>query len=368
MTSQIADAAADAAEALPATEPALEPIEVELPPENPEPAPAAKVEEKPPEPVIKRPGRPINERIQTLVNDKSTLMQQLDEERRRSAQLAESLQAREQELSGAQLRQMELHKARLTSDAERARQEYEQAYREQDPKKQADATAKLARTESGLADVEAWEARAQAAPQPQAKPQPQAQPQPQQRPAPPPVLEPETASWIEQNPWFQMSVNGQRNPEFDQSMHLTAVAYSSRLEEKLRREGRTDEIGSPEYFAEIDQHMAKEFPERYEQAEETPVVQTTRVGSPVAPATRSQPNTTGKANGGKVLAQLSGEQRAIADSLRSSGALVYSANHPKAQANPTLRGQRMSRDDAYIEYGIQIRRDKADQAQRRANQ
>ncbi len=355
----LAQAAAETIEGLPSGQTPPEPVNVELPPEDGQSLPEKKETEAAPQ---KR-GRPTNERIATLVGDKRSLMQELETERRRSAELAASLQAKEQELTAGQVRQMELHKARLTSEAERARNDYEAAFNAQDPKKQADATAKLARSESGLADVEAWEARNKTErPEPQQREQPQQQ---QQRPQP--QVDPATATWMTENPWFQPG-----SAEFDRSMHLTAVAYAARVEDRMRAEGREKEIAGTEYWDDINQYMAREFPDRYDMPDEpeTKVAPAQRASSPVVPATRTQPQTAGTrtATGGKVLTQLSGSERAMADQLRSSGALVYPADHPKVLTNPALSGKRMAPEDAYIAYGTQIRRDKADQAQRRANQ
>lgn len=376
MSKTNAEAVAAVTETLPSGEAAPEPVKVELPPEEPAeatspPAPAPAPATAPEKPKIRN--RP-NERITTLANEKMSLMQELELERRRSSELANKLAQSEAEISASQLRQMELHKARLTTDAQAARDQLKKANQEKNDDLLADATARLARAESGLADVEAWEARHKTAPKetPQAPPQQrQEQPrqeQPQQRQAEP-QFDPATTEWMTSNPWFQPN-----SPEFNKSMHLTAVAYASRLEDRMRAEGKENEIAGPAYWDEIDRYMAREFPDQYEGGEEPPAATAPpppappRQSSPVAPAARSQPSSTGKTPaGGRVLAELSSQERQIADSLRNAGALVYPKDHPKVQQNPALRGQRMSPEDSYIAYAVQIRKDKADQAQRMAN-
>lgn len=353
------NAVADATGGLPTGETPPQPINVELPED-----PAA----TPPEGEVKPPKRiraKADERIAALAGDKMTLMQELDRERQRSAELARTLEQRDTQIVDGQARQMELHKARLSSESKQAREELKKAATSGDMDLHADATAKLARCESGLADVEAWEARNKPQEgQPRQQPQ-QQQEQPRQQPQQPQAqLDPATAGWMTSNPWFQPN-----SPDFDRTMHLTAVAYASRLEDRLRAEGKVNDIAGETYWNEIDQYMSKEFPDRYE-ADDQPAQarQPKPPLSPVAPAQRTLPPQQTKVPQGKVLVQLSGAERAMADSLRNSGALVYPKDHPKVQANPALRGQRMSPDDAYFTYAQQIRRDKADQDQRRSNQ
>lgn len=364
MSDSLTEAAANVVEGLPNGESPPEAVQVELPAE---PGSAEGGEQPASAEPPKKQGRPARERIVTLTQEKSTLMQELETERRRSSELAASLQQRDVDLAAGHVRQMELHKARLTSEAEQARQAFKAASTAQDADQLAEATARLARSESGLADVEAWEARNKAAPQQQTKPS-ESQPQQQQFQQPPPI-DAATGAWMGDNPWFQPLINGRANPDFDKSMHLTAVAYASRLEDRMKAEGRQNQIAGPEYWSEINDHMAREFPDRYdvteEQEEQSKPQQ--RQSSPVAPATRSQPQTSGTraAPNGKVIAQLSGQERAMADSLRRSGSLLY----PRDPNIPREKwGQRMSEQDAWKAYAEQIRRDKADQAQRRANQ
>jgi len=371
MSDNLTNAAADANDALPSTEAPPEPVSVEIPAEPaPEGTPAPPAPEAAPaatEPPKKR-GRPINERIQSLTADKGALMAELEAERRRSADLHASLQTKEAELTAGQARQMELHEARLKSDASNARQLFREARGQNDPDKEAEATALIARAESGLADVDAWKLRngtpAPGAP-PAAEPrQPAQQPQPPQQPAP---VDPATAAWMSDNTWFQPLVNGRPNPDFNKVMHATAVAYAIRLEDQLRSGNRESEIGQDAYWEQINDKMAAEFPEMYEPGEAAPApAPATRAASPVAPAVRSPaPGTRAPAPGNNIV-QLSGAERQMADALREAGSLLYPASHPKVQANPQLRGARMTKDDAYIAYGRQLQRDKADQAQRRA--
>jgi hypothetical protein len=71
-------------------------------------------------------------------------------------------------------------------------------------------------------------------------------------------LEPRTANWIQKNSWFQP-----KSEDFDPEMHEEATLYARRVERRFRSEGRDDEIGSVDYFTEIDRHMRREFPDAF---------------------------------------------------------------------------------------------------------
>lgn len=282
---------------------------------------------------------PANVFISQLRNEKEQLLtanerllQELELERQKNRQGAE-------QLSAATAQSMVLHEGKLRAEADGARRAYEEAFVSQDAKKQADATASLARAESGLADIEAWKARQPAA-KPEAKPE-----QREERQPPPPQLDATTQGWMDENTWFSPVVHGQRNPDFNKTMHLTAVAYASRLEDRYRAEGRVKDIAGQEYWDEINNHMAGQFPDELGIEQEAEVVEAPRPRPTVAPAVRgAAPGAQRPAN--KQTITLSGDERQFVDQMRNSGAMIYPADYK----DPKVRGQRMSPNDSYIAY------------------
>jgi len=100
--------------------------------------------------------------------------------------------------------------------------------------------------------------------------------QPQQ-----PQLDPRTADWLENNPWY-----GE-----DDEMSAAALG----LHKKLERENGKEFIGSVQYFKKIDDTMRRRFPEYFgsdeevvkPEVEEEPQTRAKPASNVVAPATRS---------------------------------------------------------------------------------
>ena len=323
-----ATAVAAQQDALPINVDAPQPVELELPVEKVDPPGET-------EPPKKRGRPPANLLISQLKNEKSDLlsanerlMQELEQERRRVV----DFQQRNVEST---FQQMGLHESKLKAEAENAKKAYEDAFHAQDARRQAEATAALARAESGLADVESWKIR-NPKPEPQQQ-QPQYQQPQQQQPQPQAQLDPATKSWMEENTWFSPQINGRANPDYNRSMHAAAVAYAIRLEDKYQSEGREKDIAGKDYWEAINEHMAAEFPEG---DEPEPV----RQPSPVAPVSRG---TTTKSSKGADKISLSGEERQFVDQMRNSGAMIY----PREASIPREKwGQRMSPMDSYVTY------------------
>lgn len=319
-------AAADLKDALPINSETPQPIEVTLP--EGEKGDEVKTEEQP-----KKRGRPpanlvISELKNTnadLLTANERLMLELDRERQAAREW-------QQKAADSNHQQMALHEAKLRSEATAARQELKSSLLSQDPDKQAEATAQLARAESGLADVEAWKTRNP--PKPPEQQQPQKREAEQERPQQV-QNSPPTQAWINENPWFVPLVNGRPNPDFNKTMHLHAIAFASEVEDKFRAEGRADDIEGPEYWDIINSHLADKFPGDTEEAAPPPKAKAT-----VAPAVRNAPPT--KATTTNKI-QLSAEERSLVDNMRNSGAYLYPRGHKEA-------GQRMSPTDAYVSY------------------
>ncbi len=77
-------------------------------------------------------------------------------------------------------------------------------------------------------------------------------------------IEPRTSAWIQKNSWFQP-----KSEDFDPEMHEEAIRYARRMERRFCAKDRDDEIGSVDYFTEIDRHMRRKFPDTFS-AQSTP--------------------------------------------------------------------------------------------------
>jgi hypothetical protein len=223
----------------------------------------------------------------------------------------------------------------VSAEYEAAKRDFAEAQASGDPERIAEATGKLAAKASEREQWDNWKAanphafadKAAAQAQPQQKPAPQQQPQ--QKPAQQQAqagadLDPVVAGWIQANSWF--------NPEhadFDQEMHGEAVAEGRRLERRYRREGKEDQIGSPEYFGAIEDYMRREFPDAFEgdapaapakkaaPTKAAPVM--SRGPGTVATVARSAPN---GGSGSPTRIELSGEERKLAWNLAETGAMT----------------------------------------------
>ena len=127
------------------------------------------------------------------------------------------------------------------------------------------------------------------------------------------TLEPRTANWIQKNSWFQP-----QSADFDPEMHEEATLYARRVERRYRAEGRDDEIGSVDYFTEIDRHMRREFPDAFS-APATPTKKAPPMSrdSTVAPVQRTAPGQPPKSS---RTVRLTADQRRMAHQMAQAGA------------------------------------------------
>lgn len=176
-----------------------------------------------------------------------------------------------------------------------------------DTEKQIDLQTELMQVRNDLTGVSEW--RKEAERESAAPTQPAAQPSAQQ-----PTLEPRTRDWIAANTWFQP-----QSPDFDREMHEEATTYARKLERRFKAEGRAEEIGSKQYFADIDKYVRGEFPEAFEEAA-TPKRGTPKMSrdNTVAPVARS--GAPGQQPTNSRTVRLTPDQRRMAHNMADSGA------------------------------------------------
>lgn len=324
--------------------------------------------------------RPTNARIQTLTHERdeardyAARMQQELADARKAAQEAQS--ARE----AAERAGMENYGARVKADVAAAEKDLLAAEEAADSAAKVAAQKKLAKAAAQEADFEAWQ---QTQPKPQERQQQEQrqeqQQQPQQRQQEV-VPDAATLDFLDQNRWFdafERTEDGRiatdrtgrpiANPDYDENMHDAALIIHKRIERQIRLGQKSrDYLASPEYFQEISDGIAQNFPDAFEdgqQQEEQPPTRRTPAMSqsrqPVAPANRQPPqqqNGNGRQNGSKVT--LDGEQAAFVRSLVDNGTMRYPVKHP----DPQKRGQKMDYKDAYVEYAKRMTSDQADKA------
>jgi hypothetical protein len=233
-------------------------------------------------------------------------------EAERRAQEAEARVAQEADLrQQSDVAMMTHYEQRLRMSADTVKAQLQDAISIGDSEQQVELQSKLYQLQSELAGVDGWKQQ-QAAVQKQAAEQPKVEtpPQNEQRQV---SLEPRTAQWIQRNTWFQP-----QSPEFDPEMHEEATLYAKRIERRLRADGREDEIGSADYFKQIDQHIRTEFADAFDDVK--PVKKAAppmRRDGNVAAVSRSAPD--GSSVKSKVV-RLTGDQRRIAHNMADSGA------------------------------------------------
>lgn len=233
-------------------------------------------------------------------------------EAERRAQEAEARVAQEADLrQQSDVAMMTHYEQRLKMSADTVKAQLQDAISIGDSEQQVELQSKLYQLQSELAGVDGWKQQ-QAAVQKQAAEQPKVEtpPQNEQRQV---SLEPRTAQWIQRNTWFQP-----QSPEFDPEMHEEATLYAKRIERRLRADGREDEIGSVDYFKQIDQHIRTEFADAFDDVK--PVKKAAppmRRDGNVAAVSRTAPD--GSSVKSKVV-RLTGDQRRIAHNMADSGA------------------------------------------------
>ena len=355
-------------------DPPPQPVEVDIGEEVVVETPEAKT--PPPAP---RPKPRHEERIHRIASERdeartyaANLQRELEQSRREAAQAKADKETAER--AG-----MTNYAARVDSDVAAAKLALKAAMEAKDDDAVVEANTALAKAMHEVGDVNAWRAtQPKDGEQPQAKqPEPrqeQRQEAPQYVPPPEPVR-----NFMVENSWFSavqlddggnpVKQNGQfvQNPDFDEEMHEEAMTEHRRIAREVRFGRLTkDFINSPEYFARIQDRVAKEFPDAFEGGEEeeqapaprskTPPMAPAR--QPVAPTQRqSQPGTPPK-QGTKM--KLDGEQTDFVRRLVDNGTMLY----PRTHSDAAKRGQKMSYDDAFVEYAKKLKADPGSQQNR----
>jgi hypothetical protein len=233
-------------------------------------------------------------------------------EAERRAQEAEARVAQEADLrQQSDVAMMTHYEQRLKMSADTVKAQLQDAISIGDTEQQVELQSKLYQLQSELSGVDGWKQQ-QAAAQQQAAQQPKVE-EPKQNEQRQVSLEPRTAQWIQRNTWFQP-----QSPEFDPEMHEEATLYAKKIERRLRADGREDEIGSADYFRQIDQHIRTEFADAFDDVK--PVKKAAppmRRDGNVAAVNRTAPD--GSSVKSKVV-RLSADQRRIAHNMADSGA------------------------------------------------
>ncbi len=164
---------------------------------------------------------------------------------------------------------------------------------------EADATAEISKLAADLSAVESFRASNPKPPESQ-----------RELPLKQPQIAPDTQAWISANPWFTPGTSAH-----DEELAAEAQHYARKLEIKLKREGRAADIGNADYFAEIDAHMAREFPDFFGEApapkrRQAPVMKADTAVAPVARQGSSiQPTVK------KNVIKLSAQERQLAEAI-----------------------------------------------------
>jgi hypothetical protein len=230
-------------------------------------------------------------------------------EAERRAQDAEARLIKESQMREQSEQAMMTHyKNNLSVTAMDLKQKLAEARSMMDNERIDDLQYQFSKTMNDLEAVTNWEREQQGK---AARPAPAQQPaQPTQQQV---TLEPRTAGWIQKNTWFQP-----KSEDFDPEMHEEATLYARRVERRFRSEGRDDEIGSIDYFTEIDRHMRREFPDAFS-TPSTPNKKAPPMSrdSTVAPVQRTAPGQPAKSS---KTVLLTADQRRMAHQMAQSGA------------------------------------------------
>lgn len=200
-----------------------------------------------------------------------------------------------------------------------------------DSEAEIEAQSEFFQAQNDLAGIKAWRAQ-QSMEQPVQTREVRRPAGDQQRPQ----LEPRTAEWVRSNDWFQP-----QSPNFDAEMHEEATLYARRIERRYRAEGRGEDIGSSEYFRDIDRHMQEEFPDAFE-SRSTPrrAAPPMSRDSRVAPVSRGGQPAQGARPSKKI--QLSAAERKFAHNMAASGAYTKPG------------GARMNNEEAERYYAVYL--------------
>lgn len=303
----------------------LEDYEQQEEPEEEQPEEPEEVveQEEPEEEEAPKRRRSADKRIIELARKAAEAEQRVQE---MEARLQKEAQLREQ----SEQAMMTHYRNNLSVTAMDLKQKLAEARSMMDNEKIDDLQYQFNKTMNDLEAVTNWEREQQNKAARPAQPAAPAAPQQQQV-----SLEPRTASWIQKNSWFQP-----KSEDFDPEMHEEATLYARRVERRFRAEGRDEEIGSVDYFTEIDRHMRREFPDAFA-AQATPSKKAPLMSrdSNAAPVQRTAPGQPPKKS---TSVRLTADQRRMAHQMGQSGAF----------RNPN--GSRMSDLEAEKYYAIHM--------------
>ena len=303
----------------------LEDYEQQEEPEEEQPEEPEKVveQEEPEEEEAPKRRRSADKRIIELARKAAEAEQRAQD---MEARLQKEAQLREQ----SEQAMMTHYRNNLSVTAMDLKQKLSEARSMMDNEKIDDLQYQFTKTMNDLEAVTNWEREQQNKAARPAQPAAPAAPQQQQV-----SLEPRTASWIQKNSWFQP-----KSEDFDPEMHEEATLYARRVERRFRAEGRDEEIGSVDYFTEIDRHMRREFPDAFA-AQATPSKKAPLMSrdSNAAPVQRTAPGQPPKKS---TSVRLTADQRRMAHQMGQSGAF----------RNPN--GSRMSDLEAEKYYAIHM--------------
>lgn len=197
----------------------------------------------------------------------------------------------------------------LTAQKERVKKYLADAIEEGDPSKIAEANDLLSQYNAEILLMGKQKESLQANPQPQ-----NTYKQPYyQEPTETPYQE-VGKEWMHKNSWANPD-----SPNFDQEMYEEADNYSIRLARKYKLEGRGDEIGTPEFFDEITDHVKQSYdispppPPSKPQSRDRMQMKTDQ-SPPVGPVNRQAPLNQAPLKAKDI--SLTPEQKEIAYSLR----------------------------------------------------
>ena len=270
-------------------------------------------EEEQPEEVVEQ-EEPVEEEAPKRRRSPEKRISELSRKAAEAEQRAQAAEARL--MKEAQLREqseqamMTHYKSNLSTTAADLKQKLADARSMMDNERIDDLQYQFNKTMNDLEAVTNWEREQQNR---AARPAPAQQNAPPQAPRQQVSLEPRTAGWIQKNSWFQP-----KSEDFDPEMHEEATLYARRVERRFRSEGRDDEIGSVDYFTEIDRHMRREFPDAFS-AQSAPSKKAPQMSrdSNVAPVQRTAPGQPAKSS---KTVRLTADQRRMAHQMAQSGA------------------------------------------------
>lgn len=255
---------------------------------------------------------PKPKRRRSSENRIAELARRASEAERRAQELEARVRQESQLRQQSDIAMMTHYEQRLKREESFIKAQLQDAIAVGDTDQQIELQNQLFQVKNDLTGVESWRRQSEteaAAAAAQPEPQKPANESSQRQV----TLEPNTASWINRNTWFQP-----KSADFDPEMHEEATLYAKRLERRLRADGREDEIGSKDYFRQIDSHIRTEFPDAFDDVK--PVKKAAplmRRESNVAAVSRSAPD--GQGARSKTV-RLSADERRMAHNMADSGA------------------------------------------------